>query len=49
VLFANEIKTHLHTPNASISRVVLGEFANESELQQKLRDYIQTAIVDSTK
>lgn len=41
---ANKIKTHLDTPNASIGRIVLGEFADENELQQKLRDYIAVGM-----
>ncbi len=44
---ANQLKTILDTPNAKIGKVVIRGFQNEPELEQMLRQLIQTTIAGS--
>jgi len=44
---ANHLKSKLDIPNAKIGKVVIRGFQNELELEQMLRELIQTTIVGS--
>ncbi len=41
---AIQLKTHLATPNASIGRIILDTFRDETDLEDKLRRYIEESL-----
>jgi hypothetical protein len=43
----NEIKGQLRTGNASVQQIVIGTFQNESDLEAKLTQEIEKALVSN--